>query len=363
MKANELRVIHLPFLTGNSAWYLSKSEKKFLLRSDVFYFTRSKKDELYVELRYDQKIESNASILLAIKVIAFYFWAISKYDIFHFNSGSSLVNTPRLKLIDFIDVKILKLFKKKVIFTYQGSPGRIRETFFSRLEEYDQRYNAVFHSDIEDNIKLKRIGLVNKYADFIYCTNPDLIINFNQKKSSFRPYTKMGLNQPIKKEFNKRLKIVHFPSNRIIKGSDYIDKVMSDVINEGFDVEYITLTGIDYKEVRNILASSDILIDQLLIGWYGGIAVEAMNYGLPVLSYINRKDLDFIPTKMKEDLPIINVTLGTLKEEIIYMIQNPNVLSKISIEGFKFLRLWHDPELIASNIIHDYESLYNEDVE
>ena len=60
------------------------------------------------------------------------------------------------------------------------------------------------------------------------------------------------------------------------------------------------------KEARKRYETADILIDQLLAGWYGGLAVELMALGKPVICYIREDDLKYIPKEMRDELPIIN---------------------------------------------------------
>jgi hypothetical protein len=359
MSAKNLRIIHLPFITGNSAWYLSKYERLLVSKSEVFYFTRSNKLVLYDELRYDRKIEFSNNFSALFKIAKFYLWAIPRFDVFHFNAGSALVITPKLKFLDFIDVRLLRLFNKKIVFTYQGTPGRIRKTFFSRLENHDINfYLPLFDGDIDECIKLRRISIVNRFSHLIYSNNPDVLLNFDLSKSFFRPHTKMDLNIFNNKQFNKRLKIVHFPTDRKGKGSDFIDSTLKEIITSGFDVEYISMSSVDNKKVRDIMSQADILIDQLLVGWYGGVAVEAMNYGVPVLCYLNSFDLDLIPSDMKKDMPIVNVNMRNFKYILTGLIENPEDLIKISLNGYEFLQKWHNPQNIASKIVKDYESLY-----
>ena len=76
--------------------------------------------------------------------------------------------------------------------------------------------------------------------------------------------------------------------------------------------------------------SLDVLIDQLFAGWYGGIAVELMSLETCV-SYIRESDLGFIPTKMKEELPIIKSSPDDIYQTIKQVIQmNKSDLRKIS---------------------------------
>ena len=69
--------------------------------------------------------------------------------------------------------------------------------------------------------------------------------------------------------------------------------------------------------------SIDVLIDQIYGGWYGGLAVEAMALGKPVLGYIREDDLKFIPPEMAENLPIVKTCPETLQENLISLIEMP----------------------------------------
>jgi hypothetical protein len=361
MKSCDLRVIHLPFITGNSAWYLSKYEKPLVSTSVVSYFSYSNKLEIFNELNFDIKIEFTNSFHAFFKILKFYLWSIPRFDIFHFNAGISLVITPNNRILDFIDLRLLKLFNKKIVVTYQGSSGRLKNTFLRRYDQSNYLFFDIFGGDYQEEVKQRRINLFNKYSNYIYCTNPDLLYNFNPSKSSFRPYTKMDLITPKKKVFNQKLKIAHFPTNRLKKGSDIVENIISQIMNEGYDIEFSSISGLSYKTVRELIDESDILIDQLIIGWYGGIAIEAMNYGVPVVSYINPKDLKFIPANMRDDIPIINANYESLKSVLIDLIENPNKLSFISDQGYRFISKWHNPKVIAASIVDDYTRLFSTD--
>ncbi len=64
------------------------------------------------------------------------------------------------------------------------------------------------------------------------------------------------------------------------------------------------IENLTHEEALNEYSKIDVLVDQLLAGWYGGLAVEVMSLGKPVVAYIREEDLDFIPKKMKEDISL-----------------------------------------------------------
>ena len=60
-----------------------------------------------------------------------------------------------------------------------------------------------------------------------------------------------------------------------------------------------------HAEAMKLYAQADLVIDQLLAGWYGGFAVETMAMGKPVVCYIRAEDLQFVPPAMVAELPLI----------------------------------------------------------
>ena len=89
-----------------------------------------------------------------------------------------------------LELLLLKLFRKKIVVTFQGSDAR--QSDYCK-ENYEFTYfNHPYYTDQPnfDKQKRQKIAIFNKYADLIYTTNPDLM-NILPKRSKFRPYTKL----------------------------------------------------------------------------------------------------------------------------------------------------------------------------
>jgi glycosyltransferase involved in cell wall biosynthesis len=99
-------------------------------------------------------------------------------------------------------------------------------------------------------------------------------------------------------------------------------------------------------------------VDQLLAGWYGGLAVELMALGKPVISYIRESDLKFIPQEMRKDLPIISAAPATiysvLKE---WLTVRRDELPKVGQSSRAYVEKWHDPVKIAARLKSEYEAI------
>jgi hypothetical protein len=353
-----IKVIHLPSSTGNSAYFLSNSERK-IIKSDVLLLVKHNRVKSLInnELADYYLIWKN-KFHGFLKILLFYLINIGRYDIFHFNSGQTLLSS-NIALIDFLELPILKALGKKVVFTYQGGTGRIKNTFIKNNPELNLIHILpLFESEQDDKIKLRRIKKVIKYADLIYVTNPDLLINFNGY-AIFRPYTKLIINKQTKKKiFNEILRIGHAPSTMRRKGTDAVLRAIDELKREGIEFEFILLHGLRNNDLINELKNIDLMIDQLIVGWYGGLAVECWNVGLPVMTYISPTSERLIPKEMAEEIPVLKTTYYTLSDDLKKVLNNPEILTDYSIKSIDYLIKYHDNDQIANKMIKDYKSMF-----
>ena len=65
----------------------------------------------------------------------------------------------------------------------------------------------------------------------------------------------------------KRLKVVHIPSNPLVKGTAEISEALTRLHNEEI-IEYIQVSGVSHEEMPTIFADCDIVLDQFRLGDY-----------------------------------------------------------------------------------------------
>jgi glycosyltransferase involved in cell wall biosynthesis len=152
--------------------------------------------------------------------------------------------------------------------------------------------------------------------------------------------------------------LLHAPSDRLVKGSDAIFAAVERLKADGLKFEFLLVENIPHDEAIKLYGRADILIDQLLVGWYGGLAVELMALGKPVLCYIREDDLKYIPEGMKEDMPIINVTIDTLYDKLKYLLTDGKQdLKETGVRSRAYIEKWHDPQKIAQMMKETYEKI------
>ncbi|MBS3168171.1 glycosyltransferase [Candidatus Woesearchaeota archaeon] len=326
-----MKILHCPRNIASNGWILSREQRKLGLISDVMVYldhsiTRGSDYSLHLE-RYSMK--SIKYTMAFILTSIFLFKALFKYDLFHFHYSSFFPFQ--------IDLPIIKLFNKKIIFLFSGC---------------DVRLNCP-HPICKKNYykKLRLIRNAKKYGNAIVVYNPDLL-DFVDTAVYF-PYA-IPLNswKPSKtsKKSNDVIKILHAPSDRFIKGTEYVIKAINQLKQEGFNVELILLEKIPHDKVKSYYEDADIVVDQLIIGWYGAFAAESMALGKPVCCYI-RDDL----WKYAKGCPIINVNKENLAERLKTLIKSKSLRNKLGKEGMKYVKKMHDSKKINKMFVELYK--------
>lgn len=369
----EIRVLHCPTSTGGNPQNLAKSERSLGLKSwSITFHANSFKydsDETLFSPStpiWWQQIKSWEMVLRARKY----------FDVIHYNSGTSILpwdvpirtygNNIFIKLILGIYVRLCRKFEQKLLHkkviavTYQGDDARqgdyCNKNFpISIANEVGLDY---YYPDL-DFRKRCRISWFEEYADLIYALNPDLLWVLPER-ATFVPYANVNILEwtPVFKMPSARPLVLHAPSHRNAKGTTYIIDAVNRLKDEGISFDFILVEGRSNANARLLYEQADLVIDQLLAGWYGGLAVEAMALGKPVISYLRRSDLVFIPPKMLEELPIIEADpisiYSVLREWLTIGVSD---LVRRGAMCREYVERWHDPVIIASQMKADYDRI------
>lgn len=351
-----MKIIHLPTSTGGNAWGLAEGERALGLKSEVLYLRQN-----WLNYKYDicLHLEKRSKISNLLKRLETFLKIRTKYDVYHFNFGMTLIDFPEynLNLID------LPYYKGKKIVTYNGCDARlkyetIKRTSFSPCH-FSECYGGVCETINTDFLKRKRIEKVGKLVDHIFALNPDLMYILPENKTTFLPYTIAEWNAIKYNGFKieKKIKIAHAPTNRVAKGSNYVLSALESLRKKYKNIEIILIENIPHSDAIKLYREAHIIIDQVLIGWYGGLGVEAMKMGIPLAVFIREEDLQFIPRDMAKQLKetIININPFNIEEELSKYIENPFLLYEKSKAALDYVNKWHDPLYVASITKKYYE--------
>lgn len=308
--------------------------EKIGIKSDFYSYEQHiygfKTDKIikYSKNSYKRKIQK---ILLILKLLI-------GYDYF-------LYIAPFTLLPNFTDIKIFKFFGKKTMLLYTGCDVRIPETLedfkWNPCRNCTDQYKNFVGCIIET--KKKQIRIHEKLFDII-CAPYEAGGYLKNFHDIFFPFNlddfKMSYTNTIRKE--NRLRIFHAPSNETYKGTKYIIETVTK-LKEKYDFDFILVKDTTYSEYIKELLKANLVIDQMLLGSYGSVAIEAMLMNKPVITYIRE---DFLE-KFKDDNPFINANPDTLYEILNKILKDSAMLYDIITKGRKFVEKYHADKVVA----------------
>lgn len=200
-----------------------------------------------------------------------------------------------------IGIYLLKMLKKKLIFFPSGCIQEVLRVDFQKHEDGNVCSNCGYDEDVCDD-KRNQISfdIVNKYYDFIIANSP--IVSNRIKKNLvkhrtldleiFRP--DLEIPSAFRLPARGNLRVLHAfydqyrqHGGKNIKGSPHVLSAIERLKSEGYPLEYYYLNDVPAKHMRYYQAQADIVVDQLIYGWWGSTAIEAMALGKPVVCYLS----------------------------------------------------------------------------
>jgi hypothetical protein len=301
---------NLPSGKKAKLWRDSKIEKTF---APKMKYIRPKNllEKIFFELRDER---NKTKINRAIKD-----YDLFNYDIYHFDGGMDFFRDLRF-------AKELKKKGKKIVCCYYGSDLRTRGIF----KELDEM------SDLNLTVEFDHL-LLHKSINYIF-------FPFDDK------------DYEIKKKNNKKIKIIHSPTNRKFKGTDKILNVINEIDKER-QIEFILIENMDRDKVIEIKGGCDLAIDQIggEMGGsgYGKNSIENLSMGVPTFTEFSEEYLMFI----KEN-PFIHSTVETLKSNLIKMIDNEILRNEFAIKGRLWVEKYHSYDSV-NTMLQVYYKKYN----
>jgi hypothetical protein len=256
-------------------------------------------------------------------------------------------------------MSLYRLLRRPLFLHYQGDDARQGDYSLAHFKHSIAQYvNEGYYTSEADAFKRRMIKRMSHKCIQVYAVNPDLL-HVLGPSARFIPYSHISLDEwrPVYTQLEQRpLRIGHAPSHRKAKGTDIILATLHELALEGYEFELELIEGLSNEQARQKYEYIDVMIDQLHAGWYGGLAVEAMALGKPVMAYIRDEDLKFIPPQMQVDLPVYRLTIENLKDDLRRILQMPRQeLHALAKRSRRFVECWHDPLRIAAEIKQDYE--------
>ncbi|MGF7087010.1 glycosyltransferase involved in cell wall biosynthesis [Kroppenstedtia sanguinis] len=265
-----------------------------------------------------------------------------RFDIFHYYWGKTMFK-------DLSDLNILAQNKKKVLMRHCGNDVRLLS-----LAKQKNPWIQIIHPHHQTETEMV------KHLQRISAAIEDAIVpDYELYEHAKRFYKKVHViprmietkkYRPLYPDPHKRVPlVVHAPSIPSLKGTSYIEKAVHE-LKKKHHFTFRMVQNMPHTQALQIYRQADIIVDQLLIGTHGILAMEAMALGKPVISYI-REDLQ---STFPRDFPILSANPDTIIEKLDWLLSHPNERRRLGKIGRVYTVRVHDVSQVVPQMIRVY---------
>lgn len=332
-----MRVLHAPIDIAGQLSTLSAALREQGIDSTALVLAAHRFDYGYdVNLHLDQE---RSSWRRRWRVLRTALSSVSRYDVFHFHGGSSLL--PRNA-----DIPFLKAMGKKIVFHFWGSDVRLRS---KALDPAMAKLN-------EESIVAK-LSFLGRFANLALVADAELMqyVSPYFSRVEYLPHA-VKVKGNIGSGLRQRLMplVVHAPSDRTLKGTNALLEAVERLKQEGVSFQFNLLEGLRNHDLMHQVADADIVVDQLRLGTHGVFSVEAMALGKPVICYIAPQFRSGYPA----DLPVISASVHNVVDQLRLLVNMPiEQREELGRAGVEYAFNRHDTAVVATALIRLYRTL------
>ena len=112
------------------------------------------------------------------------------------------------------------------------------------------------------------------------------------------------------------------------------------------------IEGVPNAQVPVLIQAADVVVDQLVLGWYAMFALEGMALGKPVVCHV-RSDFHnlYIGAGLLErgELPLVDASIHTIKETLRHLASLPRrELHEIGLRSRAFVEKHHSIKAVGA---------------
>ena len=242
---------------------------------------------------------------------------LPRTDVFHFYFGLTLV--PKS-----LQFPILHAARKKSVFHYLGSD--IRGKTPTELA-YGKRADAQIVGSFD----------ALRWVPEAHMIPPGLDLT---------PFT------PVPPTDRERPLVVHAPSDRAKKGTQYVIDACARL-----PVDLDIVEGLPHEQARERYRRADIVVDQLNAGWHGVFALEAMAFGKPVVVHLKPEVVEQAERAYGTKVPLVPATKETLVDALRPLVESPALRRQVGAASRAYVEEVHDIDRIADRLLDIYARL------
>ena len=270
-----------------------------------------------------------------------------RFEVIHFHGGSFL--PPRLRAQDAMGYRRLG---RTVIVQFWGSEARLDSVEAERNPYYplpvpstETHKRAMFDrwAEITGGHVIAADGAFDAFLtdhfDHIHVARQCVDTQALQPR-----YPRTEVESPL---------VVHAPSAPMLKGTPHVREAVETLRQEGVRFRYEELTGESHALVLEKVREADLVVDQLLLGSHGILAVESMALGKPVVCFILP---ELVPT-YPEGFPMVNANPDSITDVLRAWIADGERRHAVGKASRAYAERVHDARVVAADTLDAYGRL------
>lgn len=271
---------------------------------------------------------------------------IGRYDLVHVHFGRSLV--PPFNY----DLPVHRALGTKLVFHFHGCDVRNRELMLARHPAAAACEECVPFCVPER--QRRAIAQSQRYGAATFVSTPDLLESVPHAAHLPVALDVAGWERGAAAAGGgDRVTVLHVPTDRRIKGTRWIEAGIAAATERDPRLVFRLLERAAWRDVRDAMAAADIVVDQVFLGWYGLVAVEAMALGKPVVGFLRP---DFEPLAQSLGLPLVRCTKDDVGEVVAALAADPARRRALGEAGREYARRVHDAKAVATRLLGAYEA-------
>jgi len=144
----------------------------------------------------------------------------------------------------------------------------------------------------------------------------------------------------------------HAPHYQLMKGTRHVEAAVERLRAEFPRIELRMIDRQPWATMPEFLAGCDILVDQVMMGWYGLLAIEGMAERRTVVSYL-RDDL----RAQYPDCPVVSADPESLHAVLRDLVRDPGQRAALGERGARFARERHDTKVVGAGLLRVYREM------
>jgi len=347
VSSRPLRVLHGTYEIAGQGMMLARALRTAGVEADAFAY-KVAWDGRVPDVVVDLDARSNLIAKGAAMAGAFAAHA-RHYDVFHFHFGTSFL--PRQ-----IDLPLLKAMGKLIVFHFHGCEIRSRAHMLAT-----HRYSTCTECDPfcrpphQDWLRAQ----ADRYADIIFYSTLDLAesvpggvqlplaIECDRWEQAGRDHPLPGADR--RDGMHGPVVVAHAPTNRLIKGTRHIEAAVDALRGQLPRLELRMIEHQPWATMPEFLSRCDILVDQVMMGTYGLLAMEGMSERRAVIAFLRDDFRDRLG-----DCPVQSANPETIAAVLGDLARDPARRLALGAQGAAYVRARHDVRVVGNTLLGHY---------